>query len=171
MYGIVVDAGKLRLIVGPVRCVEEDVVGMPWHLVKTGRIAVNNAHVRGWIGSVIRLSEDRGVGHHVADAILNQIRRNQSIVQARDARSYEVRRIEVCQLNRFDAVARIRIQVLAGAVCHILVCQDVQIDGVHLWSVRVTSRVRFMQAVQGVWVIVGVTNPVEVLLVVLNVSG
>ena len=62
-------------------------------------------------------------------------------------------------------------QVLAGAVCHILVCQDLQIDGVHLWSVRVTSRVRFMQAVQGVWVIVGVTNPVEVLLVVLNVSG
>ena len=74
-------------------------------------------------------------------------------------------------MNRADAVARVWIQVLACAVCHVLVCQDLQIDGVNLRGVRVAIWIGFVQAVQAVWVVVGVTDPVEVLLVVLNVSG
>ena len=71
LHGIVVDAGKLRLIVGPVHGVEENIVGTSRYFVKTGSIAVHDAHIGRWIWSVIRLSDDRGVGHHVADAILS----------------------------------------------------------------------------------------------------
>ena len=107
MHGIVVDAGKLRLIVGPVNGVEENIVGMSRHFVKAGGIAVHHAYIGRWIWSVIRLSDDRGVGHHEPDSVLSQISGDQRIVQTRDPRSHEVRRVEVAQVNRADRVSGI----------------------------------------------------------------
>src|SRR6266576_5468140 len=73
-------------------------------------------------------------------------------------------------MERADGVTGILVQVLACAGGYILVCKDLQVNRVYLWSVRVTTRIRFMQAVQGVWVIVCVTYPMEVLLIVLKVG-
>src|SRR2546429_5227081 len=74
-------------------------------------------------------------------------------------------------MERADGVTGILVQVLARAGGYILVCKDLQVDRVYLWGVRITTRIGLMQTVQRVGVVIGVTDPVEVLLVVLNVSG
>ena len=90
LHGIVINAVKLRLIVRPIRGVEEDIVGASGNFVKARGIAVNDTYVRRWIGAVIRLSQDRRVGYNVSHAILNQIRRDIKIVQPGDSRSYSI---------------------------------------------------------------------------------
>src|SRR5437016_3879186 len=74
-------------------------------------------------------------------------------------------------MERADGVTGILVQVLARAGGYILVCKDLQVDRVYLWGVRITTRIGLMQTVQRVGVVIGVTDPVKVLLVVLNIGG
>src|SRR6266513_6372409 len=64
-------------------------------------------------------------------------------------------------------------EIEAGMELHlpILVCKDLQVDRVYLRRIRIAIRIGLMKTVQAVWVIVGVTDPVEILLVLLNVGG
>src|SRR5215475_13941887 len=166
-----VEAGKLRLIVSPIRGVEVNVVGTPRHLVETRSIAVHDAHIWRRIGTIILHSRDRCVSHDILNTVLNQIRRNLWVVQSSDARSHKVCWVEIRQVEGYYRVTGIRIQVLPSSRGNVNVGKNFVVNIVDLRSVGVAARIRFMQPVQRLWMIVGVTNPEKMRLIVLNIGS
>ena len=108
--------------------------------------------------------------HGIADAVLVQIRGDIRIVHTGYSRRDNVRGIEVGQMDWGYGVTWIRIQVRARTVRHIEVREDFRVNTVNWWSIGVTAWIRLVQPVQGVRVIVGVADPVEVLLVIVHVG-
>src|SRR5262249_46946766 len=168
---VAVEAGKIRLIVISVRGVEEDVVWAPRHLLETRGITVYKAYIWRRIGTIIWHSRDRCVSHDILNTVLNQIRRNLWVVQSSDARSHKVCWVEIRQVEGNNRVTGIPIQVHPSSRGDVKVGKNFEVNVVDLRSAGVAARIRFMQPVQRLWMIVGVTNPVKMRLIILNIGS